>query len=97
MTSIFFVVNSRRMSQADFDLLVSLTEVEILEICHNRLKAMEKNPNISFENVEYDDELYYNYQLSKYGTEICTDPEKIKQIAEDKWRDYLKREWEFVF
>lgn len=85
------------MSKADFDLLVLIEQTEIMEVCNNRLKALQKNPIISFDNVESDDKLYYNYNLSKNGNEICSDKVRIKQIAEDKWRDYLKRKWKFVY
>ena len=96
LTSIFFIVKSRRISQSDFDLLVLLEQNEIMEVCNNQLTAMQKNPNINFDDVEYDNSKYYNYNVSKYGLEICSDTERIKKIAEDKWKDYLKREWKFV-
>lgn len=91
-----FVINSRRMSQSDFDLLVLLEQTEIMKVCNNRLMAMQENPNINFDDVDYNDRLYYNYNVSKYGIEICSDKQRIKKIAEDKWKDYLKREWKFV-
>lgn len=93
---ICFVINSRRMSKADFDLLVLIEQTEIMEVCNNRLTALQKNPNISFENVDIDDKDFYNYHLSKYGNEICGDKKRIKEIAEENWKEYLKREWKFV-
>jgi hypothetical protein len=62
-----FVLNSRRMSQSDFELLVLIEQTEIMEVCNNRLIAMQKNPNVNFDNVDYNDRLYYNYNVSKYG------------------------------
>ncbi len=94
---ICFIINSRRMSKSDFDLLVLIEQTEIMEVCNNRLTALQKNPNISFKNVDSDDKYLYNYHLSKYGNEVCADKQRIKEIAEENWKDYLKREWKFVF
>lgn len=91
------IVNSRRVSKKDFDLLVLLEYADIVEVCNNRLKAKQKNQNINFDNIKYNDKLYYNYNLDKHGSYICSDVKSIERIAEEYWRDYFKKNWKFVF
>ena len=97
LISALFLITSRRLSQSDFELLVLLEQTDVLEVCNNRLIAMQNNPNINFDNVNYDDTLYYNYTISKHGVEICNDKEKLKKVIEDDYKEFLRNEWKFVF
>jgi hypothetical protein len=96
IVSAFFIVKSRRVSQSTFDLMVTINQVEVLEVCNNRLSAKQKNSNINFKNVSYNDELYYNYIISKYGDEICNDPNNLKKVVVDYYKEYFRKQWKFI-
>ena len=64
-----------------------------LEVCNNRLNAKQKDPNISFRNVSYDNKEFYNYILSKNGEELCSNPDKLNQVVIDHYKNFFREEW----
>lgn len=97
LIGIFFLVKSRRVSQSTFDLMVLMEQTEILEVCNNRLKAKQKDPNISFKNVSYDNKEFYNYILSKNGDDLCSNTDKLNEVVMEHYEDFFKKEWKFVY
>jgi len=97
LIGIFFLVKSRRVSQSTFDLMVLLEKTEILEVCNNRLKAKQKDPNISFKNVSYENKEFYNYILSKKGDDLCSNYEKLNEVVIGHYKDFFKKEWKFIY
>lgn len=94
---LFFLIKSRRVSQSTFDLMVLIEKTEILEVCNNRLNAKQKDPNISFRNVSYDNKEFYNYILSKNGEELCSNPDKLNQVVIDHYKNFFREEWKFIY
>ncbi|EAQ48821.1 hypothetical protein [Leeuwenhoekiella blandensis] len=97
LIGIFFLVKSRRVSQSTFDLMVLMEQTEILEVCNNRLIAKQKDPNISFENVSYDNKEFYNYILSKNGDDLCSNTKKLNEVVTEHYKEFFKKEWKFVY
>jgi len=77
LIGLFFIVKSRRVSQSTFDLMVLMEKNQILEVCNNRLKAKQKDSNISFNNISYDNKEFYNFILSRIGDDLCSNPIKL--------------------
>jgi hypothetical protein len=97
LIGLFFLIKSRRVSQSTFDLMVLIEKTEILEVCNNRLNAKQKDPNISFRNVSYDNKEFYNYILSKNGEELCSNPDKLNQVVIDHYKNFFREEWKFIY
>lgn len=76
--------------------MVLMEKTEILEVCNNRLKAEQKDPNISFKNVSYDNKEFYNYILSKNGDDLCSNPDKLNEVVIEHYKDFFKKEWKFI-
>ena len=97
LTSVYFVIGliikSRMVSQENFDLLVLMETNEVLENCSQRIKT---NQIGKLNNISYDHEMY-NYYISKYGEDFCTDANKVKTTIEKDYRQSLKEQWKFVF
>lgn len=81
------------ISRENFDLLVLMETNDVLENCNQRIKA---NQIGKLNNITYDNKMY-NYYISKYGENICTDTNKIKMIIEKHYRESLKEQSKFVF
>lgn len=97
LIGLFFLIKSRRVSQSTFDLMVLMEKNEILEVCNNRLKAKQRDPNISFKNIIYDNKEFYNYILSKNGDDLCSNPDELNEVVIKHYKDFFKKEWKFVY
>lgn len=97
LIGVFFLVKSRRVSQSTFDLMVLMEKSEILKVCNNRLKAKQKDPNISFKNVSYENKEFYNYILSRNGEDLCSDTNKLNEVVIEHYKEFFKKEWKFIY
>jgi hypothetical protein len=87
------IVKSRMISQENFDIIVLMKTNEVLENCNQRIKT---NQIGKLNNISYDHEMY-NYYISRYGDDFCTDSHKIKMNIEKDFRESLIEQWKFVF
>ena len=77
--------------------MVLTEQVEVLEACKNRYEARQKDKSISFEDISYNDKLFYNYHIAKNGEDICSDHEKLKKMLTKYYKDYYRKEWKFIY
>ena len=88
-----FIINSRRVKQDNFDLIVLMELNEVFEKCNSRLERnLQKN-----ERLNYNDSLY-NYYIDSQGIEICLCKEdSIKKVIEKNVKEGFEKNWKFVY
>jgi hypothetical protein len=84
---VIFLINSRRVDKVTFDIMVLLTQDDIIETCHEnekfRLGLVKEKPSLYYTDIDLN--------------ELCNDKEKIKEVAEQKMEEFFKRNWQFVY
>ena len=91
--TIGLLINSRRVKQENFDLIVLFELNDVYEKCISRLENnLQKNKNLN-----YNDSLY-NYYIDREGIQICLCKEdSIKKIIEKNVKESFKKNWKFVY
>ena len=87
------IINSRRVKQDNYDLIVLMELNEVFIKCNSRLKInLPKNKRLN-----YNDSLY-NYYIDSQGFEICLYKEdSIKKIIEKNVKEGFEKNWKFVY
>jgi hypothetical protein len=87
------IINSRRVKQDNYDLIVLMELNEVFIKCNSRLKInLSKNKRLN-----YNDSLY-NYYIDSQGFEICLCKEdSIKKIIEKNVKEGFEKNWKFVY
>jgi hypothetical protein len=87
------ILNSRRVKQDNYDLIVLMELIEVFEKCNSRLESnLPKNKRLN-----YNDSLY-NYYIDRQGFEICLCKEdSIKKIIEKNVKEGFEKNWKFVY
>lgn len=87
------ILNSRRVKQDNYDLIVLMELNEVFEKCNSRLESnLPKNKRLN-----YNDSLY-NYYIDSQGIEICLCKEdSIKKIIEKNVKEGFEKNWKFVY
>ena len=87
------ILNSRRVKQDNFDLIVLMELNEVFEKCNSRLDSnLPKNKRLN-----YNDSLY-NYYIDSQGIEICLCKEdSIKKVIEKNVKEGFEKNWKFVY
>ena len=91
--AIGLLINSRRVKQENFDLIVLFELNEVFEKCNSRLESnLPKNKRLN-----YNDSLY-NYYIDSQGIEICLCKEdSIKKIIKKNVKESFEKNWKFVY
>lgn len=87
------LLNSRRVKQENYDLIVLMELNDVFEKCNLRLESnLPKN-----ERLNFNDSLY-NYYIDSKGIEICLCKEdSIKKIIEKNVKENFEKNWKFVY
>ena len=87
------ILNSRRVKQDNYDLIVLMELNEVFVKCNSRLESnLPKNKRLN-----YNDSLY-NYYIDSQGFEICLCKEdSIKKIIEKNVKEGFEKNWKFVY
>lgn len=93
LLSIGFFLNSRRVKQENFDLIVLIELNDVIEKCNSRLENdLPKNKRLNFNDT------LYNYYIDSKGFEICFCKEdSIKKIIEQNVKENFKKNWKFIY
>ena len=91
--TIGLLINSRRVKQENYDLIVLMKLNDVLINCNSRLELnLPKN-----KRFDYNDTLY-NYYIDTKGTGICLCKEdSIKKIIEQNIKENFKENWNFIY
>jgi len=91
--TIGYLINSRRVKQENYDLIVLMELNDVFEKCNSRLESnLTKNKRLN-----YNDTLY-NYYIDTKGIEICLCKEdSIKKIIEQNVKKNFKDNWNFIY
>lgn len=91
--TIGLLINSKRVKQENYDLIVLMELNEVFEKCNSRLESTSpKNKRLN-----YNDSLY-NYYIDTKGIEICLYKEdSIKKIIEQNVKENFKENWNFIY
>jgi hypothetical protein len=91
--TIGLLINSRRVKQENYDLIVLMELNDVLKNCNSRLELnLPKN-----KRFDYNDTLY-NYYIDTEGIEICLcKQDSIKKIIEQNVKEDFKEKWNFIY
>ena len=91
--TIGLLINSRRVKQENYDLIVLMELNDVLKNCNSRLELnLPKN-----KRFDYNDTLY-NYYIDTEGIEICLcKQDSIKKIIEQNVKENFKEKWNFIY
>lgn len=93
IVSLGFLINSRRVKQDVFDLIVLTNLCDVLEKCNKRLD-LHVSDSVRF---NYNDSLY-NYYIDNSNIDICNkDNDSLKMIIGKQVKVHLAENWKFVY
>ena len=88
------IIKNRRITKSVFNMMVLVEETKALEFC---LKAKNQEIQINLNTISKDSIIDYSYYLDKYGYDLCSNEEKLKEKIEVDLKKWYRKQWYFIY